>query len=88
MTSCSDKVTRCFVCEESQSLKVAEFVSDNVHKANNMSDEEMEDVIRELRNTGVKLYCKQVFLPCTWDNIIIWSRVNKKDSETYHPYIN
>jgi len=52
-----------------------------------MSDEEMEDVISELRETGIKLYCKQVFVPCNWDNQIIWEEVKKDSLQTLHPYL-
>lgn len=85
--SCSDKQTRCYVCEQPESLQVADFVSKNIKGANNMSDEEMEDVISELRKTGIKLYCKQVFVPCDWDNQIIWKEVKKDSLQTLHPYL-
>ena len=85
--SCSHKQTRCYVCEKPESLQVADFVSKNIKDSNNMSDEEMEDVIYELRKTGIKLYCKQVFVPCTWDNQIIWEEVKKDSLQTLHPYL-
>lgn len=87
--SCSDKQTRCYVCEQSESLQVAEFVSGNIKGANNMSDEEMEDVISELRNTGIKLYCKQMFVPCDWQNQVIWEEVKKIVCKLYtHTFIS
>ena len=85
--SCSDKQTRCYVCEQPESLQVADFLSNNIKGANNMSDEEMEDVISELRNTGIKLYCKQVFVPCDWQNQVIWEEVKKDSLQTLHPYL-
>lgn len=58
--SCSSETQRMeWVCDCIQQKQVADFVSANTGKANNMSDEEMEDVITELRRTGVKLHCKQ-----------------------------
>ena len=51
-----------------------------------MSDEEMEDVISELRKTGIKLHCKQIFVSCTWDNQIIWEELKKDSLQTLHPY--
>ena len=87
LLSCSDKKTRCYVCEKTESLQVAEFLSKNIKDANNMSDEEMEDVITELRKTGIRLYCKQEFVSCNWDNIIIWQEIKKDSLQTYHPYI-
>lgn len=45
------------VCNCQQREKVAEFIKSSIKNANNMSDEEMEDVIRELRHTAVDIYC-------------------------------
>lgn len=45
------------VCNCEQREKVAEFIKSSIKNANNMSDEEMEDVIRELRHTAVDIYC-------------------------------
>lgn len=45
------------VCNCQQRDKVAEFIQSSIKNANNMSDEEMEDVIRELRHTAVDIYC-------------------------------
>ena len=47
------------VCNCKQSEKVAEFIKSSIKNANNMSDEEMEDVISELRYTAIKIYCPQ-----------------------------
>lgn len=49
----------CYTCDENQRVKVAEFVSNNISPSNNMSDEEMEDVISELRTTGIMLFCNK-----------------------------
>lgn len=45
------------VCNCQQRDKVAAFIQNSIKNANNMSDEEMEDVIRELRHTAVGIYC-------------------------------
>jgi hypothetical protein len=45
------------VCNCQQRDKVADFIQNSIKNANNMSDEEMEDVIRELRHTAVNIYC-------------------------------
>jgi len=87
LTSCSDKKTRCYSCLKEDNLKVVEFVSSNIKNANNMSDEEMEDVITELRETGIKLYCKQKFIPTTWDNQIKYNEIVKEENETIHPFL-
>jgi hypothetical protein len=44
-------------CEEQNQLQL--FVKESIKPANNMSDEEMEDVINQLRRDGIMLYCKQ-----------------------------
>lgn len=85
--SCSDKQTRCYVCDEQQRLQVADFVSKNVKGANNMSDEEMEDVISELRDTGIKLYCRQEFVPTSWNGDILYEKIKKDSLQTYYPYL-
>lgn len=85
--SCSDKKARCYVCDEQQRLQVADFVSKNVKGANNMSDEEMEDVISELRDTGIKLYCRQEFVPTSWDGYILYEEIKKDSLKTYYPYL-
>jgi len=61
-TACSDgsndykEVQRTFcTCDERE--KMAEWLTDNMQKANNMSDEEMEDVIRQLQRTAVFMFC-------------------------------
>ena len=85
--SCSDKQIRCYVCDEQQRLQVADFVSKNVKGANNMSDEEMEDVISELRDTGIKLYCRQEFVPTSWNGDILYDKIQKDSLQTYYPYL-
>ena len=87
LSSCSDKKARCYSCLKEDNLKVIEFVSKNIKNANNMSDEEMEDVITELRETGIKLYCNQIFVPTTWDNQIKYNEIIKEENETLHPFL-
>lgn len=85
--SCSNKQVPCYVCDEQQRLQVADFVSKNVKGANNMSDEEMEDVISELRDTGIKLYCRQEFVPTNWNGNILYEEIKKDSLQTYYPYL-
>lgn len=47
------------VCNCEQREKVAEFVQSSIKASNNMADEEMEDVIAELRRTAIAIYCPQ-----------------------------
>lgn len=46
-----------WVCTKEQKTQVQKFISDNIKGANNMSDEEMEDVIDALYRNGVKTIC-------------------------------
>lgn len=59
LVACGPRVTKYnnVVCTCAQMAKVQEFVSLNVKAANNMSDEEMEDVIYELWKVGVMTTC-------------------------------
>ncbi len=85
--SCSDKKIRCYVCDEQQRLQIVDFVSKNIKSANNMSDEEMEDVISELRDTGIKLYCRQEFIMTSWGGDILYDKIKKDSLQTYYPYL-
>lgn len=44
-------------CEEREKLQ--QFVANGIKPANNMSDEEMEDVIIQLEQTGINLFCRE-----------------------------
>ena len=59
------------VCNCEQKEKVLEFISDNLEAANNKSDEEMEDVIQELRATAILLTCEQRQFKKTFGGTII-----------------
>jgi hypothetical protein len=48
-----------YVCNCQQLQELQSFVKGSIKDANNMSDEEMEDVIHQLRIDGMKIYCKQ-----------------------------
>lgn len=85
--SCSDKKTKCYVCDRSENSQVVEFLSNNIKSSNNMSGKEMEGVISELRKTGIKLYCRQIFVKCAWRGDVIWEEVQKDSLETLHPYL-
>lgn len=83
--SCADRKRPMYVLNAEQKQKVADFVSKNIKPANNMSDEEMEDVIYALKNTGIALLGEQRLVPCDWEYHVIWEEVIKKDStETFY----
>lgn len=83
MFSCE---TDRYVCNCEEKEKVTEFLNKNISASNNMSDEEMEDVIIELKRTAVEINCqlKSVYLNLD-DNkldscdIIIWGIMPSSD---------
>ena len=52
-----------------------------------MSDEEMEDVISQLEETGIKIHCRQEFILTDWNGNIYYDKLNKKKDETIFPYL-
>ena len=57
--SCKDDQRTKYVCNCEENKQIDEFISKNIKNSNNMSDEEMEDVIYELYKTAVRIKCKQ-----------------------------
>lgn len=57
LCSCDKPVRYNYYGTDETAVKIELFVSSNMKSANNMSDEEMEDVIKELYQTAVKTYC-------------------------------
>lgn len=68
-----------FVCNCEQQKQLQEFVQKSIKPSNNMSDEEMEDVISQLRKDGVMIFCKQQPIWVHSDGTIDWSK-QKVDS--------
>ena len=81
LSSCADKKIRCYVCDKQEKQKVENFVSSNIKNANNMSDEEMEDVIEELTDTAIKLHCRQKYLDSDYKSM------EKKEDEAIFTHI-
>lgn len=61
-------------CKEQKELQL--FIKQSIKNANNMSDEEMEDVIQKLYVVGIKSHCK--LLPVWKDNNgnVDWKKQN------------
>lgn len=59
--SCKEEVYTDYVCTctKEQREKASTFVQNSIKNANNMSDEEMEDVIVQLERTSYRLYCSK-----------------------------
>ena len=87
LSSCADKKIRCYICDKEEKEKVEKFVSSNIKNANNMSDEEMEDVIEELTNTAIKINCRQKFFDGKFNGDLNYNAIDKKEDETVFPYI-
>ncbi len=64
-------------CKEREELKL--FIQNSIKNANNMSDEEMEDVISELRYVGYRTICHEELFIVGDDGWIDWNK-NKLDS--------
>jgi len=69
-----------YVCNCKQTEKVSDFVQSSIKNSNNMSDEEMEDVIKELHRTAVKINCEQKNIKAVRDNGHIKRLTQKLDS--------
>ena len=74
----------CYVCSQSERVNAAAFVTANMGAANNMSDEEMEDVIEELTSAAVKLNCHQEMLRFEDLNLSIGDKFDS--TKTYYPH--
>ena len=85
LTSCQKPYKdKCYECDAQQLKEVQSFISKNVKSANNMADEEMEDVIIELRETAIKTICKQkqMYIDNQNGNILI----TKNDTLNYYRF--
>ena len=56
------KLSPGYVCNCNEKERLEQFLTNTIKDANNMSDEEMEDVIPQLRSSGVKTFCSQRLL--------------------------
>jgi hypothetical protein len=83
LSSCGDTVDKCYACDEQQKKSVQEFITMNTKSSNNMSDEEMEDVIKELRETAIKTICNQKYMNISHDGEI---QVRESDTLNYYRF--
>lgn len=77
------KIEKLIVCSCEEREKLQSFINEKVIKAsNNMSDEEMEDVIWQLKDTGVDIYChkQNIYLKKINDEWIVDESKTKLDS--------
>lgn len=59
LSSCESSQETRFVCNCEEQKQLQLFVKESIKPSNNMSDEEMEDVINQLRKDGIRIFCKQ-----------------------------
>lgn len=86
LLGCGKTSVTKFVCSCDESKNASEWIKTSIAPANNMADEEMEDVIAELRKTAIMLHCHQrVFLADHNGNVIWGIKENRLDTcETVH----
>ena len=71
-----------FVCNCEEQKQLQAFVKESIGPANNMSDEEMEDVIDRLRKDGIMIYCKQKPVWVNHAGEIDWTKQKIDSCET------
>ena len=80
-SSCGTYTQPEWFCDCDEQEEVANFITTNTGAANNMSDEEMEDVIKQLQREGTKSFCHQKMV--TKENgshAVDWSKTAPLDS--------
>lgn len=79
--SCGNSEKHRYVCNCQANQKIEKFVNNSLKNANNMSDEEMEDVIFELYKTAVKIHCRARFVVCDSDGKVLNGQLNTDSCE-------
>lgn len=82
--SCGSKQDDRYVCTCEENKEASAFVERNIKAANNMSDEEMEDVIKELTRTAIKFKCHQEVVWLKKPFTIDWSKQEVDSCKTIH----
>jgi hypothetical protein len=74
LSGCGSKQRSRYVCNCEEQKQLQTFVKESIKPANNMSDEEMEDVVHQLRVDGIKIYCKQKAVWVDNNGSIDWTK--------------
>jgi hypothetical protein len=74
LLGCGSKQRSRYVCNCEEQKQLQAFVKESIKPANNMSDEEMEDVVHQLRVDGIKIYCKQKAVWVDNNGAIDWTK--------------
>ncbi len=81
LTACGSQQDTRFICNCEQKKEVQRFIEAHIKDANNMSDEEMEDVIVQLQRTAISVTCTQrLFWIIPDGNRVDWTKTAKLDS--------
>jgi hypothetical protein len=81
-SGCDSSQQTRFVCNCEEQKQLQSFVKESIKPANNMSDEEMEDVINQLRKDGIRIFCKQKPVWLKYGGEIDWSKQKFDSCET------
>jgi hypothetical protein len=79
LSGCGSSQETRFVCDCEQKKQLQTFVKESIKPSNNMSDEEMEDVINQLSKDGIRIFCQQKPVWLKYGGEIDWSK-QKVDS--------
>ena len=69
---------RVYACDCKQMAEVSKNIKESIGKANNMSDEKMEDVIIQLERTFVRTNCSQRMVDGLQHDV--WFEITAKDT--------
>jgi len=86
LTTCNQTYERSVkVCNCEERKEVKEFIQNSIKNSNNMSDEEMEDVIKQLQITAITTICSETMGTFT-NNTFDYNSVKHDSCLIYHPY--
>jgi outer membrane lipopolysaccharide assembly protein LptE/RlpB len=74
LTACGSELRTRNICTCDEQKRASKFVADHIKDANNMSDEEMEDVIYQLRASAIALHCHTEGVWTRHDGMIDWEK--------------
>lgn len=87
LISCSEtRKEKAYGCTMKQKKELTDFLKTSIKDANNMSDEEMEDVIWQLERTGVHMFCSQYEVDVYHDGDRMPVIMTKNDTLNFYLY--
>lgn len=86
LASCNkERYKNIYTCTCDEQKRANEFVQSSIKSANNMSDEEMEDVIHQLERTSIHLNCHQRRMKVITNEGYIIDVLDAKEGEIIYP---